>query len=176
MRLPRRKSTVVATADLMMNRKFMKQQSRKFDNFHKDYKEQKITINEVASRLKSIESCQSVTIAQSSEALRKVSVNEINIEILKQKQLKCCLVFAGVPRAPDESVTEIIITICAALGVTISENDLSNCYRQGHQVRVNSKGVSMPPTIMAEFTRELTKSSILSAAKKGKKIKDFDFH
>lgn len=78
---------------------------------------------------------------------------------------------AGVPRTPDEIVTKIIITVCAALGVTISENDLSNCYRQGHQVRVNAKGESMPPTIMVEFTRELVKASILAAAKKGKKAK-----
>lgn len=150
--------------------KFMKSQSRKFDNLHNDFKDPKILIQEVASHVRGIESFQSIAITQSSEALRKVSINEIIIEIIKQKQLKSCLVFAGIPRLPDEKIMEIIITICANLGVNINEQDISICYRQGHQVRVNSKGVSMPPTIMTEFSREQTKSSILTATKKGKKM------
>lgn len=151
--------------------KFMKLQSIKFDEFHKDYLEQKTMIQNVASHIKNIESSQSIAIVQSSEALKKVSVNEINIEILKQKALKSCLVFAGIPRSPDEDTIKIIIAICGFLDIAIGENDISTCYRQGHQMRVNAKGESMHPTIMAEFTRELTKTSILNAAKKVKKAK-----
>lgn len=88
---------------------------------------------------------------------------------MKQRFLKSCLVFAGIPIQGEEKVGEIIIAVCSVLGVKISDSDISNCYRQGHQMRVNSRGDPMPPTIMVEFTREQIKSLIIMAVKNAKK-------
>lgn len=149
--------------------RLVKSQNRRFNKWDKDFAGQKTLIEEVAKHLNTIDSTQSVAIEQSTKALLKSSENEISIEILNQKLLKSCLVFAGIPFCRDEKVHDIITAICALLGVKLTVIDFSICYRIGHQMRANSKGVLMPPTIMVEFSREEIKASILTAIKNSKK-------
>lgn len=60
---------------------------------------------------------------------------------------------------------DLAILICSRIGVDINVNDIKSCYRLGFHSRPNSKGELMPPKIMIEFVRDLTKESLMTASR-----------
>lgn len=145
--------------------KLVEQQNYKMDKIDGEFAEQRLILIGFTNQPKSIAELQSTSSGQSLQAFNKASKNQIAIEKLNQRLLKNFVDISGIPYDKDENISEYISLISGDIGLAITPMDISTCYRLGHITRVNVKGERLPPVIVVEFTRELTKASLIDAMK-----------
>lgn len=127
--------------------------------------EQRNAISDLTNRFGGVEEISASASARSSSALLKANNAISHIERMKQKLLNKSIEFSGVPYLENENLIELIVKILTILGISISPNDINSIFIIGRKTTLNARGEPSHLNIAVDFTREISRNSVLSAAR-----------
>lgn len=98
----------------------------------------------------------------------KENIDDVTVELerVKQSQLKNSLEIVGVPIKTGENVTNVCINLLKFLSVDIDERDINSCSRAGRTPRQLSNGETVYPHIYLDLVRESIKLKVFEQIKK----------
>lgn len=122
-------------------------------------------ITDLGNRLRGIEETSVTASTQSSTAILKANNALLQVEKLNQKLLNKSVEISGVPFVENENTLDLVMKIFSVLGISIAISDINLTFRIGRSIRVNARGQPSYPKIVVDFTRQMTRNSILTAAR-----------
>lgn len=87
---------------------------------------------------------------------RRMDLFESRIANIEQEKLANSIVVFGIPERKGEDIYELVVKVCAVLGLEISRNEITACYRLD-----KSPNHSGPPGIVIRFLRREDKDNVV---------------